>query len=73
MLGVTLPCINPTPPELESIIESKVDEIYRAATAAGISTTASQGTTTTRGKRAEVIISFCKERIKRTWYSKSVE
>lgn len=76
VLGITLPCINPAPPELEAIIESKVDEIYRAATSAAVVAavgSAGQGTATAKGKKTEATVSFCKERIKRTWYSKSVE
>lgn len=77
VLGITLPCINPAPAELEAIVEGKVDEIYRAATPGNGNGggTSGQGTSTlsSRGRKTEVTISFCKERIKRTWYSKSVE
>lgn len=72
--------MHPTPPELESIIESRVDEIYRAAIANNGTTVGGnpigQGTgiqQSSKGKKVEVLISFCEERIKRTWYSKSVE
>jgi hypothetical protein len=62
---------------LENVIESKVDEIYRAATTVtnNISSNRSTAATVTagQGKRTEATVSFCKERIKRTWYSKSVE
>ena len=75
MLGISLPCISPAPPELESMIEAKVDEIYRAATNNNGTTSTSTGAAmpTGQGRKTEVTVSFCKERIKRTWYSKNVE
>ncbi|KAK9900554.1 hypothetical protein P389DRAFT_192816 [Cystobasidium minutum MCA 4210] len=79
VLGITLPCINPAPAELEAIVEARVDEIYKAAIATTTSTTTAaagasgSSTAISRAKKTEATVSLCKERIKRTWYSKSVE
>lgn len=68
--GITLPCI--VSPDLEAQIDAHVDEAYRAIDQ---STTATASTAYPGAsvRKVLVVMSFCEERVKRTWYSKTVE
>ena len=63
--GVTLPCILSS--ELDSLVDAKVDEVFR--------TISHQSTSGSSSKTKTVIVAveFCEEKIRRTWYSKTVE
>merc|ERR1712093_25085 len=64
VLGPTLPCVVAS--ELDGIVDARVDEIYRAIEHQTASST-------NRSRQATAVVSFCQERVTRTWYSKTVE
>jgi hypothetical protein len=55
--GVTFPTLSPNS-ELDSVVSARVDELY---------------TTTKPGTKGVVVIEFCEEKTRRTWYGKTVE
>ena len=81
--GVTLPVALPSTTaaasqDLEQQIDIYTDDIYRAidrssATYPSSSSIGKEMLAGAKVKRALAVVSFCAEKVKRTWYSKSVE
>lgn len=69
--GLAVPCI--VSAELDSIVDARVDEMYRAFDQQGWISSSAPSSSGRSVKRGTVLVELCEEKTRRTWYSKTVE